>query len=173
MKKIISRLLLSAIAVAVLLLTAGIVTRSAKANKIAERLRTLPDFTIPSIDGSHFSSREITSGPLLITYFHPECEHCQYEISSLFESNVLDGSVNVVLVSYAGRSQIESFMRQFDGEGDTLLWVLCDTAFTFRETFATEVIPSNFIYDENLRLVKALKGEVKSEALLKYLRGGD
>jgi peroxiredoxin len=173
MKKVISRLLLSAIIIILLLLTAGIVTRASRAREQMDRLDTLPDFTIPSIDGSIFRSCEISTGPLLVTYFHPECEHCQYEISSLFESNIPEGNVKVVLISYAGRFQIETFMKQFDIKNEAPLWVLCDTAFVFREIFGTEIIPSNFIYDKDLRLVRALKGEVKSETLIKYLGSGD
>jgi peroxiredoxin len=172
MKKVISGLLLSAIIIIVLLLTAAIVTRASRARELGERLETLPDFTIPSIDGSIFRSSEILTGPLLVTYFHPECEHCRYEISSLLESNIAEGNVKVVLISYAGRTQIVTFMKQFDIKRETPLWVLCDTAFVFRATFGTEIIPSNFIYDKELKLVKVWKGEVKSETLIKYLGSG-
>lgn len=171
MKKIIAGLTVVIILIAVLLLTAGIAIKAGKAKEMTERVKTLPDFTFPNIEGGLFSSSEITRGPLLVTYFHPECEHCQYEISSLFESNFLDGTVKAVLVSYAGPARIREFIDQFKTDNDTLLWVLSDTSMIFREIFGTDIIPSNFIYDENLRLVKALKGEIRTETIIKYLRG--
>ncbi|HUW93121.1 MAG TPA: TlpA disulfide reductase family protein [Bacteroidales bacterium] len=170
MKKLVARLIIATVVVVVLLLMAGTVARARKVNETAERVRTLPDFTFPTVEGGLFSSTEITKGPLLITYFHPECEHCQYEISSLFESDLLDGNLKVVLVSYACRTRIKEFMQQFNTERDTLLWVLSDTSLAFREIFGTEIIPSNFIYDKNLELVKVLKGEIRTETILKYLR---
>ncbi len=173
MKKKLARLSIVLILLAVLLLTVGIVRKAGEVNEMAERLKILPDFTFPLVEGGLFSSSEITRGPLLVTYFHPDCEHCQYEISSLFESNFLDGNTKVVLVSFAGPARISKFMEQFHTEYDTLLWVLSDTSMGFREIFGTEMIPSNFIYDENLRLVKELKGEVRTETIFKYLRSAN
>lgn len=173
MKKTVARLTVALILLTLLMLTAGIVKKAGKANEIAKRVKTLPDFTFPDVKGRLFSSSEITKGPLLITYFHPECEHCQYEISSLFKSNFLDGNTKVVLVSIAGPEMIREFIEQFKAENDTLLWVLSDTIMDFREIFGTEIIPSNFIYNENLELVKMMKGEIRTEAILKYLRNGD
>mgnify|MGYP001293317845 CR=1 FL=1 len=173
MKKIAARLTIVLILLAVLLLTAGIVRKVAKVNEIADRINILPDFTFPTVDGQLFSSTEITKGPLLVTFFHPECEHCQYEISSLFEKNVFKENIKVILVSYAGRTAIKTFMDQFNTENDTTLWVLSDTSLSFREIFGTEIIPSNFIYDDNLKLVKMLKGEVRTETILKYLESAN
>jgi len=171
MKKTIARLTVALILLAVLLLTAGIVRKAGRANEIAERVKNLPDFAFPNIEGGLFSSDEITKGPLLVTYFHPECDHCQYEISSLFKSNILDGNTKVVMVSFAGPEMTRAFTEKFKTVNDTLLWVLSDTSMDFREIFGTDVIPSNFIYDENLRLVKALKGEIRTETIFKYLHG--
>lgn len=173
MKKLAARLTVALIFLAVLLLTAGIMRKAGKANEIAERVKNLPDFTFPNIDGSLFNSTKITEGPLLVAYFHPECEHCQYEISSLFESNLLDGNLKVVLVSYADRDRIMEFMKPFNVEHHTLLWVLSDTALAFREIFGTEIIPSNFIYDKDLQLVKVLKGEIRTETIIKCLESAD
>lgn len=170
MKKTVARLTVALILLAVIMLTAGIIRKAGTANEIAERIKTLPDFTFPNVNGDLFISSEITRGPLLVTYFHPECEHCQSEISSLFESNFLDGNIKVVLVSYADPGRIREFMDQFKTEYDTMLWVLSDTLMDFREIFGTEIIPSNFIYDENLRLVRDLKGVIRTETILKQLR---
>lgn len=60
-------------------------------------------------------------------------------------------------------------MQQFDIKNDSIFTVLSDTAFVFSEIFRTDVIPSNFIYNEDLRLVKVLKGETTIETITKYL----
>jgi peroxiredoxin len=173
MKKGLAKAVVSLITVLVILLIAGIITKKNKADDIRERIRTLPDFTLPAVDGSIFNSSEITEGPLLVTYFHPECEHCQYEISSLFQSNIPSSGVKILLISNESSKKIRSFMQQFNVNNDTVFTVLSDTAFVFSELFRTDVIPSNFIYNEDLRLVKILKGETTIETITKYLQSGN
>ena len=112
MKKRIAKVVLAGIAVVFFLLIGGIISKRQKASEQFARISALPDFTIPTIDGSLFNTSEISEGPLLITYFHPECEHCQYEISSLANSNIPDSGVKILLVSYAGSQQIRSFMGE-------------------------------------------------------------
>jgi hypothetical protein len=172
-KKSLGKIAGALIAVLVILLIAGTIRKKNKADDLRERISTLPDFTLPAIDGSIFNSSEIAEGPLLITYFHPECEHCRYEISSLVQSNVPGSEVKILLISYEGRNQIRSFMQQFDMNNDSVFTVLYDTAFVFSEIFRTDVIPTNFIYDEDLILVKTLKGETTIETIIKYLQSGN
>jgi peroxiredoxin len=169
MKKGIAKVIVSLIVVFTVLLIVGTIMKKKKVDGFREKIGTLPYFTLPTIDGSIFKSSEISHGSLLITYFHPECEHCQYEISSLIQSNIPGSGVKILLISYEGSSKIRSFMQQFDIKNDSIFTVLSDTAFVFSEIFRTDVIPSNFIYDQDLRLVKILKGETTIETITKYL----
>jgi peroxiredoxin len=173
MKKGLAKVVVTLIAVFVIILIAGTIRKKNKADDIRERISTLPDFTLPVIDGSIFNSSEISEGPLLVTYFHSECEHCQFEISSLIKSNIPGSGVKVLLISYEGCKKIKSFMQHFDVNNDSVFTVLSDTTFVFSELFRTEVIPTNFIYNEDLRLVKTLKGETTIETITKYLQSGN
>ncbi|MCK7540994.1 MAG: TlpA family protein disulfide reductase [Marinilabiliales bacterium] len=139
----------------------------------SERIRSLPDLVLADINGNIFRTDEITSGPLLITYFHPECDHCRYEIASIFSSDLPDCDLRIILVSYADLSQIKLFMEQFDMRDYPLLNVLHDPDLSFREVFGTDVIPSNFIYNKDLQLIKAFRGETTTETILKYLHSSD
>lgn len=172
MKKGSAKVVVALLAVFVSLLIAGTIRKINKADDIRERISTLPVFILPTIDGSIFNSSEISEGPLLITYFHSECEHCQYEISSLIKSNILRSGVKILLISNEGYKKIRSFMQPFDVNNDSVFTVLSDTAFVFNELFRTDVIPTNFIYNEDLRLVKTLKGETTIETITKYLQSG-
>ncbi len=173
MKKMVAKMVFAAFVVVVFLLIGGIVNKRIKASERLARISSLPDFTIPTIEGSLFNTREISEGPLLITYFHPECEHCQYEISSLAKSNIPESGVKILLVSYASSQQIRSFLGKIDVINDSTFHILSDTTFIFSELFRTDVIPSNFIYNEDLRLVKILKGETNIETITKYLQSGN
>jgi peroxiredoxin len=173
MKKGLAKVIILLMLALVVLLIAGTITKKNKADDIRDRISTLPEFTLPAIDGSIFNSGEISEGPLLITYFHPECEHCQYEISSLCKSNIPGSGTRILLISYVSSKKIRSFMQQFNVNNDNVFTVLVDTTFIFSELFRTNVIPSNFIYNKDLKLVKTLKGETTIEAITKYLQNGN
>ena len=173
MKKGLAKVLILFIAVIVTLLIAGIITKKNKADEIRERISSLPFFTLPEIDGSIFNSREISEGPLLVMYFNPECQHCQYEISSLVQSNIPGSGVKILLISDESSKKIRSFMKQFNVINDNVFTALSDTAFVISELFGIDVIPSNFIYSEDLKLVKILKGETTIETITKYLQSGN
>lgn len=173
MKRSLAKILVAAIVVVITLLVGGIVSKKMQSSERSARISTLPDFTLPSIDGYLFSTKEISEGSVLIIYFHPECEHCQYEISSLIKSNIPDSGVKILLITDAGSQQVISFLEQFDIKNDTIYEVLYDTAFVFRRIFGVEIVPSHFIYNEDLKLVKSLKGETRIEAIEKYLESDD
>jgi hypothetical protein len=156
MKRSLAKILVAAVVFVVTLLVGGIVSKKTKAS-----------------DGYLFNTGEISEGSVLIIYFHPECEHCQYEISSLVKSNIPESGVKILLISDAGSQQIKSFLEQFDIKNDRMYKVLYDTAFVFRRIFGVEIIPSHFIYNEALKLVKSLKGETRIETIEKYLKSDD
>jgi hypothetical protein len=74
----------------------------------------------------------------------------------------------ILLVSHASPESIKIFMQQFS-INDRNTQILCDTSLVFSDIFGTNVIPTNLIYNKDLRLVKLLKGEFKTEAIIKYL----
>jgi len=170
MKKTIAKILVAVFAFLIVFLVAGIIIKAIKAGETVDRISTLPDFSLYTIEGEMFSSGKITSGPLLIIYFNPECEHCMYEISSLLESRIVNEDVKILLVSGESRDNTRSFLKQFDISNDSLLIAVSDTAFIFSKIFGTEIIPTNFIYNKDLELIKCLKGETKTETILKFLR---
>jgi len=172
MKKIVLKLVIASIAIIFLLLAGGIIVKALKSTERADRIKKLPSFSIPTIEGNMFNSDDLPEGPLLIIYFHPECEHCRYEISSLLEGDIFSKVVMVLLVSNASPESIKMFMRQFEFS-DKDFRILTDSKLVFNEIFGIDIIPSTLIYNKNLELVKFQKGEVKMEAILKYLDSGN
>jgi len=170
MKKRMAILSIVILAIVFLLLLCGIYFRKIKAEQAADRIEILPGFTLPTMNGELFNSGNITSGPILITYFHPECEHCQYEISSILSSKLPEEDLNIILISNADPNQVELFVRQFDFKNDPRLWILYDSSQVFSRIFGTEIIPSNYIYDSDRHLVKIVKGEITVETIFKSLK---
>jgi thiol-disulfide isomerase/thioredoxin len=173
MKKRLGKVLLVLLGGFLIFLTAGIITKKVKGEQAAEKIRILPTIVMKDIRGNSFTTDQISSGPLLITFFHPECDHCKYEISALISTDLIDSQVAIILVSYAKVDQIRSFMQAV-GNSDALnVHILHDPDFRMSDLYRANVLPSNFIYDKELRLVKVFKGATKPEAILKYLIEND
>jgi hypothetical protein len=169
MRKAILAITAIVFAALVLLLLFGIVNKIDKIRHISERIKTLPSFSFFTLNNEPFNSSDISEGPLLVVLFHPECEHCHYEISELMESSLSLSGSTILLVSSAARDSIRKFINQFDNIQATNLIPLADTSYQFGDIFGSSVVPSNYIYDKELKLVKVLYGEVKTETILKYM----
>lgn len=169
MKKVISAIIIASIGIIFIILIRGIIVKVVKANDSAERIKTLPSFSLVTLEGNVFNSEDLREGPVLIVYFHPECEYCQYEISSLIENDIQSKGIKVLLVSNARPDSIRKFMQKFEFDHNDFQ-ILSDTSIAFTELFGINVIPVNLIYNEDLKLVKFLKGEMHPDAILNYLR---
>jgi hypothetical protein len=157
----------------VIFLIGSTMIRKAKAEKAVEKIRSLPNLFVKDIRGNVFSTDQITSGPLLITFFHPECDHCRYEISSFMGNHLPDSNIKILLVSYADRTSLVTFLEDIGISYASNLYVLIDPDFRMTNMFGAEIIPSTYIYNDSLQLVKIFKGATKPETLLKYLTGND
>ncbi len=173
MKRRIGLLLLTVMLGLMIVLIGGILRKKAKAEEDAEKIKRLPDLVLTDIIGNSFRTDQIESGPLLITFFHPECDHCRYEISSLFSSGLLDNDLTVLFVSYADKSEIQSFAHLLGTPEMPNIHVFHDPDFILGDLFHADIMPSNYIYSDSLFLVKVLKGSTRPETILKYLKGND
>jgi len=171
MKKLIGKLIFAALSGLFIFLISGIFIRKAKAEKTADRIKRLPDLILTDIKGDTVRTNQIHSGPLLITFFHPECDHCRYEISSFIASDLLDEHFTALFVSYADEGEIHSFMQQLDIPDAPNLHIFHDPDFNLSDLFGADIMPSNFLYNDNLQLVKVFKGSTRPETILKYLYG--
>jgi hypothetical protein len=147
----------------------GIVKKIQKQNRIAERISKLPSFSFATLTDESFNSSDIKRGPVLLIRFHPECEHCEYEISGILKSNIPASGTTIVLVSGADPDSIRKFLSRFNYSDYPSVIPLADTSYMFGDIFGSEIVPSNYIYNKELDLVKVLHGEVKTETILKYL----
>jgi peroxiredoxin len=152
------------------LLIFGIVRKNSNDKLIARRISTFPSFSFPTISNSIYNSSDIKEGPVLVVHFHPECEHCQYEISEILKSNIPETFSRVILISPAHSDSIKNFLMRLKYTDHPTVIPLADTSYNFEDIFGTGTIPSSYVYGKNLKLVKVLHGEVKTETILKCLR---
>lgn len=169
MRKVIKRTVIALFLTTAAVIVIGIGRKLKEHNLQEEKISRLPSFTLSSLSDSSFHSAMIQEGPLLIVRFHPECEHCQYEISELLGSEILKSDAKVLLISSAERGMVIKFLDQFKLNETPGIIPLLDTAYIFSEVFGSDIVPTNYIYNKKLDLVKVLYGEVKIETILKYL----
>ena len=168
-KRVIIVVIIAVFVLTMTFLSIGIASKTRRNNLLSDRIKALPSFTFQKLDNEFFNSSDIKEGPVLIIRFHPECEHCKYEISELMNSKILLPGLMVLLVSSAAPDSIREFIRQFNFDQYPGVITMVDTSHRFGDIFGTDIVPSNFIYDKNLDLVKVLYGEVKTETILKYM----
>jgi hypothetical protein len=169
MRKIILAIFLIGFTLSLALLISGVSNKILKVKQINEKIAVLPSFSFSTLAKDDFHSSEIKEGPVLIVRFHPECEHCQYEISQIFKSDIPLVS-KVLLISSDHPDSISKFLCQFNSSYYPSVITLADTTDSFSGIFGKDIIPSNYIYNKELKLVKVLLGEVKIETIHKYLQ---
>lgn len=171
MKKMLGKLFLFILLLLLILMVVAILRRRASAEDAAGRIRTLPDLVLTDLNGNHYTTSELTSGPLLITFFHPECDHCRYELASLMAEGSLNKEFEFLFISYDSKDKIRSFIQELGIPDNTNVHVLHDPDFKLCDLFGATIIPANFIYNDSLHLVKVFKGSVKPETIIKYMNG--
>jgi hypothetical protein len=98
------------------------------------------------------------------------CEYCQYEISEVLKSKIPSSGVKILMVSSYRVDSIKRFLDPFNYSDFPSVIPLADTSYMFGDIFGNEAIPSNYIYNKELKLTKVIHGEVKTETIIKYLR---
>jgi len=170
MKKVILGIILVLFISGALFLVFGSINRLHDQSLLTKKINHLPQFSFLSLTNDSFSSSEITEGPLLIINFHPECEHCKYEISALLKSNIIESGIKVILVSSAVPDTLKKFLTGCQTEEAKRFITLIDTAIIFGDIFGRNIIPSNYLYDKELNLIEVLYGEYTTETILERFR---
>jgi hypothetical protein len=170
MKKFFLSLVILFIVLFASFLIIGIVRKVQIKKEVEHKISSLPAFSFLTLQNEFYNSTEIRKGPVLVVHYHPECEHCQFEISEILKNNIPALFTKVILVSGAHPDSIRKFLKRFNYSEYPSVLPLVDTSDNFEKTFGKSIVPSSYIYNSKLYLVKFLHGEVKSESILKYLQ---
>ena len=170
MRKIILITILVVFSLSMILLISGVNSKILKEKRINENISVLPSFSFKTLTKDDFNSSEIKNGPVLIVRFHPECDHCQFEISQIFRSDIPSLVSHTLLISSDHPDSIRKFLEQYNFSDYPSVLALADTSDSFSVIFGKDIVPSNYIYNKELQLVKVLLGEVKTETIRKYIQ---
>ena len=136
------------------------------------KIQSIPQAAFVSLTGENVSLRDFDpKKPLIIVYFHPECDYCKYEAQGIVQNSAAFNNCQLVMITADDSlKRIEQFCNEYN------LWeidnfeVLLDKEKRFKKIFGKAVIPSLYIYDENQKLAKRFLGETKSEAIIAAIR---
>ena len=168
-KKLILLVVLPLCLVVLGILVIQIININKHKKQIASHKQNLPNFEFYDLDTNKVKQTDITNNsPVCLIYFDTDCEYCQAEAVNLHQ-NIKKLTGKVVMISANHPAQINLFKSKYQLINDTQINVLWDKDNRFRSWFDLKSIPSIFIYDRNHQLVKEYHGQVKIEAIAKYL----
>jgi thiol-disulfide isomerase/thioredoxin len=173
MRRLIQRVFLIVFSLSLVMLISGVAGKIARERKTNDNIASLPSFSFITLKKDDFHSSEIKKGPVLIVRFHPDCEHCRYEVPEIIKSDIPALVSKVILIANDHPDSIDKFLGQFNYSDYPSITAISDTSDSFRKIFGKDIVPSNYIYDKELKLVKVIAGEVKTETIRKYLLNGE
>lgn len=133
----------------------------------AARTITLPVFSFIRLDGSTFSDDSLGGDRhrLIIMFFSPDCEHCQYTARAfLRRSRELD-RYRILMITPADSGSAARFYADYGLSSLSNVTILRDQETNFPRVFGVGVIPSFFVY-KNGYLVNKFIGETRIDNLL-------
>lgn len=157
LKKIVGLLILT-ILIIICVKGYNVIVENDKANK---RIQSLPAISFTRLLGDSIDYRK---GRVVVSYFSPDCEHCQNMTRKLIENCEYTNETKFIMVSSAGITSIKEFINLYGIAECQSISVYADISFSFDKVFGASNVPSFFVY-ENGVLVKKWVGETKIENL--------
>ena len=133
-----------------------------------ERILNLPDAIFKNTQGSLVSLLAFDhSKPVVIIYFHPDCEHCQYEAGEVARNASAFQNCQLIMVSATDSiPKVEKFTSDYHLREVDNIQLLVDGHGQFKKVFGKAILPSVYIYDKTRKLKRKFLGEVKIEAVI-------
>lgn len=147
-----------------------VVTIALEKNAIADRIKTIPEFSFTTVDNTVFTNKSIKSNlPIVFIYYDSECDFCQHEAQSISENIDAFEQIQLVFVSSEPVKKIKVFSKQYDLNESGNITFLQDDNNVFSKLFDAKFIPYTIIYNEEHRLMKSNKGQLNAQGILKIL----
>lgn len=134
-------------------------------------IKTLPEFSFYSLEDILYTRNSLKEGvPIVILYFHPNCEHCQYEATQLVNHKEDFKAAQLIMISIAPVNEIKTFFTTYQLNQLPNLTILSDKEVQFEHYFGSAILPTVLIYSKDWQLKNKYKGEIKIEAIINCLK---
>lgn len=138
-----------------------------KKQKLDSKIAFMPPFSFFHNYHQSFSNKDIDPKKkrVILNYFSPNCEHCQYMASEFINDSLKLQGVQILMISSDDSETVLKFATKYKLSLNPNIIILRDTDYQFQKLFGTLVVPSFFIYEQD-KLVKKVIGETKIENLI-------
>lgn len=146
------------------------ITKHAESKKIENSIQSLPAFSFYTLDDKPFSRDSLKAGSsLIVFYFNPDCDHCQYEASQLVSHAEQFIGIPIMMVSTATTKEVKSFYDTYQLNKLPDIKMLLDKQSQFEHYFGKASFPTALVYAGDWQLKKKYNGEIKIEAIIDCL----
>lgn len=138
--------------------------------EVANRIKTIPDFSFKTLNGKPFTQKNITNTQSkLFIYFNSECDFCHAEAKQIQEHLEQLKNVQLLFVSFEEPESIKTFAEKYELLNKDHIFFLEDPTLLFAELFDAKSIPFMLLYSKDNQLIKKFKGATKIENVIKLL----
>lgn len=162
-----------AIAAIALFMLARVIKGYTARREAVARIQTLPKAIFPSLYGGMVKLTDYDrTKPVVIKYFHPECDYCRYEAREIAANATEFSKLQLVMVTPDDSLQrVKQFIAGHNLLEVDNIEILIDRDNHFRNVFGRAILPSAYIYGPGHTLVKQFQGETKPGAILEWALG--
>lgn len=139
-------------------------------SEVAERIKSIPNFSFFTLNDIPFSEKELTKNTYkLFVYFNTECDFCQHEVEQISEHLIEFENTQIVFVSFEEIETIREFTSKQKLLNKKNVIFLQDKKLEFTEIFDVKSIPFMLLYDIENKLIQKFKGATKVEKITAHL----
>jgi thiol-disulfide isomerase/thioredoxin len=139
--------------------------------EVAERIKTIPEFSFLTLSKETFSKKKLTKGAYkLFVYFNSECNYCQSEAAQISKKLTQFKDTQLIFVSFEPIEGIKEFAKTYNLLNKKNVIFLQDKKMIFEELFDAKRIPFMLLYSKDNQLIEKFKGATKIENILKHIQ---
>jgi len=171
MKKLLKLIIIILVVLLFTFLGHKIITKIQQKEVVSQRLKIIPEFSFKTLENSDFSNANLKPNiPTIFIYFNTDCDFCQHEAQNISEKIELFKHTRLFFVSIENIETIKVFAKTYNLNNHNNITFLYDYTRTFSTRFGANTTPYILIYNKNKELVKKHKGQLKVEAILKFIK---
>lgn len=132
----------------------------------------LPNFLLLRQDSTWLSTAQLPKKkPVVITFFNPDCEHCQHEATQLAKNMKKLDHIEFVWATYAPSfEEIDDFATKYKLKGLKNVHFVKDVNYAIPSFYRLKMTPYMAVYDKNKQLLKTFPMGVSPEELLQLIK---
>ncbi len=146
----------------------GIFTIKNQKEALAQKLQSIPHFTLPTVTGNVVSEKTLLGKKSILIYYAINCSFCEAEATQIGKNLDKLQSYNIVMISENEEAEVRKFREDYNLYGSHIFLVK-DVDKTFYNTYGIKGTPTIFLYDELGQFIYKFNGSVHIDKILEHL----